>query len=285
VTKNLPIIYLSIINKRIVCSVAPNEVTVFTCIKIHHFTAIQANMASSTLNTVGRPAQHKALDTASRLPSPVEAVAGQYLTTEEESQIQQQFLQACSRGRQVLWTGIGFSEAQKWADDNDMQTLTTAMGPLMDIKSPRCPRHRKSVKAWSKYIHGASALFAWYISGGEVVTVLCQPPPDRFNPSQGTYYQTIEEPIIKGKVGGRRVQRIEVVHPTLQECSDFAYQIWPIDEVGIWKKRYGTLRVLRPRWRRTKAIVSDHEHFLPIDLMHGLDVQCSRKRHSRKHCT
>lgn len=58
-----------------------------------------------------------------------------------------------------------------------------------------------------------------------MLTVLYRPPPERFNPSQGTYYQIIEEPIIMGKVGSRRVQRIEVVHPTMHESSDFACQI------------------------------------------------------------
>jgi hypothetical protein len=32
----------------------------------------------------------------------------------------------------VLWSGILRDEAQRWADGHEMQTLTTAMGPLMD---------------------------------------------------------------------------------------------------------------------------------------------------------
>ncbi|KAM5359949.1 hypothetical protein ACJZ2D_014098 [Fusarium nematophilum] len=183
-------------------------------------------------------------------PSPlVEAVLRQYLTAEEEAQIRRQFQQACLRDKQVLWTGMKISQAQKWADDHQRQTLTTAMGPLMNPKHPQCLQHQKSKKAWSKYVHGASAVFAWYISGGELVTLLTQPPPDRFNPQGPTYYQIIEEPIVTGKIGGRAVKQIQVVHPAVTQAVDFTYQVWPVDEVLEWKKRYGMLRVVNPRWR------------------------------------
>ncbi|KAH6876418.1 hypothetical protein B0T10DRAFT_532741 [Thelonectria olida] len=172
-----------------------------------------------------------------RPSSPVEALLRQYVTTEEEEQIIRQFQLACIPGRQVLWTGMFRNQAQKWADDHGMQTLTTAMGSLMDPKDPECPQHFKTGKAWSKYIHGASAVFAWFISGGDLVTVLSQPPPVRFNPSQGSSYQTIEEPIIMGKTGISNLRRIQLVHPTVTEAANVTYQMWPVDQADLWKEK------------------------------------------------
>ncbi|CRK26583.1 hypothetical protein BN1708_014581 [Verticillium longisporum] len=174
--------------------------------------------------------QHKARNRERRPSSDVEKILQQYLTAEEEAQIHRQFEKACPRHRQVLWSGMDQNQAQRWADDHHMQTLKMAMGPLMNPEHPQCLQHRKTKKAWSKYIHGASAAFAWYISGRDVVTVLLHPPPIRFNPFGATYYQTIEEPIITGKTGGRNVRRIEVVHPAVPEATDFAYQMWPVDQ-------------------------------------------------------
>jgi hypothetical protein len=46
-----------------------------------------------------------------------------------------------------------------------MQTLTTAMGPLMmKKKNPSCVKQRKSKKQWLRYVHGASALFADHVA-------------------------------------------------------------------------------------------------------------------------
>jgi hypothetical protein len=72
-----------------------------------------------------------------------------------------------------------------------MQTLTIAMGSLMDLSHPLCLRNQKSSKAWGKYIKGASAIFALYISRGERLIVLSPPPPERFHPSGQTNYQAI----------------------------------------------------------------------------------------------
>lgn len=63
---------------------------------------------------------------------------------------------------------------------------------------------------------GASAMYAYHIAQDEgVVTVLSPPPPERFNPYGGSNYQTMEEPILKGKLGPR-VTKIGMVHPTIQ---------------------------------------------------------------------
>ena len=86
----------------------------------------------------------------------------EYLTIEEESQICHQFLGSQWRpNSQVLWSGLSREEVQKWADEHNMQTLTTVMGPLMNPKDPSCLKGRKSKMQWSKYIKGASVIFAW----------------------------------------------------------------------------------------------------------------------------
>ncbi|KAH6699048.1 hypothetical protein BKA61DRAFT_216046 [Leptodontidium sp. MPI-SDFR-AT-0119] len=180
----------------------------------------------------------------------------QYLTAGEEARIHQQFQgELWRRNNQVLWSGILREEAQRWADEHDMQTLTTAMGPLMDLSHPLCLRNQKSSKAaWSKYVEGASAIFAWYISRGERVTVLSPPPPERFHPSGEARYQVIEEPIVKGKLGTSAVSRIEMVHPTVKGAENICYQIWPVDETTSWTARFGELNVQRRSWRMVKKV-------------------------------
>ena len=135
-----------------------------------------------------------------------------------------------------------------------MQTLTTAMGPLMDLSHPLCLRNQKSSDAWSKYIKGASAIFAWYISRGERVTVLSPPPPERFHPSGQTNYQAIEEPIVKGMLGTSAVSRIEMVHPSVKGAENIYYQIWPVDNTTTWTARFGELKVQKRRWRMAKLL-------------------------------
>ncbi|EEY24020.1 conserved hypothetical protein [Verticillium alfalfae VaMs.102] len=220
---------------------------------------------------------HKTLNRERQPPPDVEKVLRQYLTSEEEAQVRRQFQQACPRRRQVLWSGMDQSQAQRWADDHHMQTLTTAMGPLMNPKHPQCLQHRKTKKAWSKYVHGASAAFAWYISGCDVVTVLLHPPPVRFNPFGATFYQTIEEPIITGKTGGCNVRRIEVVHPAVPEAADFAYQMWPVDEAEVWKERFGRLSVANTRWRQIKASQVSHNNTVPGGALPGCKTPLATK--------
>ncbi|EFY85946.1 hypothetical protein MAC_08029 [Metarhizium acridum CQMa 102] len=140
------------------------------------------------------------------LPESVNEAARLFVSIEESEQILAQLQQACVRNKQVLWSGISREVAQGWADKHHLQTLTTVMGPLMDIHDPRCPRRHKGHDAWSAYVHGASVLFAWYIAGGDIVTVLSQPPPQRFNPTGEAYYQTVEEPIITGKLCDRHAK-------------------------------------------------------------------------------
>lgn len=78
---------------------------------------------------------------------------------------------------QVLWSGVPYEIAQDWAASHHLQTLTIAMGPLMNKKHPDCLKSKKTPHEWSRYVHGASAVFAWHIAQGEKVTLLSPPPP------------------------------------------------------------------------------------------------------------
>ena len=178
----------------------------------------------------------------------------QYLTIDEELQIRQQFQSTWRRNNQVMWSGLLREYAQAWADKHDMATLTTAMGPLMTPGHPLCSKSQKSSGGWSKYIKGASALFAWHILRGERVTVLSPPPPERFHPSGQTNYQAIEEPILKReKEDGTRLL-LEMVHPMVEGVEDFIYQIWPVDQTNAWVEIFGTLAQRERCWRLVKRI-------------------------------
>lgn len=87
-------------------------------------------------------------------------------------------------------------------------------------------------------MRGASALFAWYITADEVVTILCPPPPERLNPGGGTNLQLVELPILTGIIGARAVSRIEAIHPNVKGAENFNYQRWPVDEVDIWVENF-----------------------------------------------
>src|ERR1700730_1032826 len=101
----------------------------------------------------------------------------EYLTEEEAHQIREQFRGLPFKpGCQVMWSGVPREWAQRWADENEMQTLTTAMRPLMVTKHPSCAKGRKTRKEWSRYVQGASGLFADQMPKGHVVTVLSRPP-------------------------------------------------------------------------------------------------------------
>ena len=117
----------------------------------------------------------------------LEPILREFMTSDEELRIHQQFRGSQWRpNRQVLWTGINREIGQKWTNTHEMQTLTSAMGPLMDPSDASCVRGRKSKNGWSMYVKGASALFAYYIAGNERVIVLSPPPPERFHPSGRT---------------------------------------------------------------------------------------------------
>ncbi|KAI6254135.1 hypothetical protein MCOR19_009339 [Pyricularia oryzae] len=92
----------------------------------------------------------------------------QLMARDELVDLLDQFNHIWSANKQLLWTGLRREAAQSFADKYGLQTLTTAMGPFMDKNDPRCLYATKSTKAWSEYIKGASALFAFYISKGDM---------------------------------------------------------------------------------------------------------------------
>lgn len=60
----------------------------------------------------------------------------------------------------MFWTGIPRQWAQSWADEMNLYTQTTMMGPLMERDSQRCLKRYKSPKQWKRYVSGAAGLFA-----------------------------------------------------------------------------------------------------------------------------
>lgn len=114
-------------------------------------------------------------------------------------------------------------------------------------------KERKSSKAWSRYIHGASAVFAWHIAMEDVVAVLCPPLPQRFHPSGLSYYQTIEEPILRAAIADGASLRIKLVHPQVNGAEDFWYDMWPVDEVETWIEVFGATTCRKCVWRMVKG--------------------------------
>jgi hypothetical protein len=90
---------------------------------------------------------------------------------------------------------------------------------------------------------GASGLFAHQLPKGVAVTVLCRPPPQRLHPQGSTTYQSIEEPVLKGILGGAAVSCIEMAHSTVEGAEAYRYQVWPTDEADEWTRRYGNNRL------------------------------------------
>lgn len=158
-----------------------------------------------------------------------------YLTSVQAREIIQQFKKVVLRpGCQVMWSGVPRAWVQDWADRHGLQTLSTAMGPLMDIKDASCRKRMMTLAQWSNYVRGASLLFASCLPKGHRITMLAMPPPNRFNPTGESTYQQIEEPILKGSLGGDSVLKIEIVHFTVVGLEDIRYQVWPLDKVGEW---------------------------------------------------
>ncbi|KJZ70601.1 hypothetical protein HIM_09989 [Hirsutella minnesotensis 3608] len=189
---------------------------------------------------------------ADDIPPVLQIFLEKHLEKPEREQIIKQFELTWVPEKQILWTGMTREVAQGWANRNNMQTLTTAMGPLMDKSHLLCPKNKKGKKRWTKYVHGASALFAWRISKGESVTVLSRPPPERFHPSNCTSFQVIELPIVTGKFGNRSVKEIRIIHPGRPETTGFSYQLWPLDAVSSWISAFGVSRN-STAWRQVNS--------------------------------
>ncbi|TXB95434.1 hypothetical protein FocTR4_00016846 [Fusarium oxysporum f. sp. cubense] len=182
-------------------------------------------------------------------PDAIRQLIRRWLTDQEADNILLRFQKACIPNRQVLWSGMLREQAQQWADAHGFQTLTTALGPLLNPDDLGYPHRRNS----PRYIHGASIIFAWFISHGSLVTVLSHPPPIHFHPSGQTFYQLYEEPIIMGRMGNRPVDRIDTSHPAMKIAADFIYQRWPYNNSSLWIKTFGIPNT-DSEWRKTKTV-------------------------------
>jgi hypothetical protein len=178
-----------------------------------------------------------------------------YVSIQEAVHILRQFRGPQWRcNQQVLWSGVSQQMVQRWADDHSLQTLTAAMGPLKNKHRVSPLRSRKERLRWSKYMKGASAMFAWCVSQGERCALLCRPPEQRFHPLGISTYQSIEEPILKGLYGSAAISQITVYHPDVADAKDFGYQLWPADNVEEWVRRYGDCKWNKKRaWRLGKC--------------------------------
>ena len=173
----------------------------------------------------------------------------EYLTTEEADEIHEQFRNSQFKpGCQVMWSGVPREWAQRWADVNGMLTLTSAMGPLMNLQHGSCRKHGKTPEEWSNYVKGASGLFALYVPKGHIVTVLSRPPPQKLHPEGLTTYQSIEEPVLKGVFGDAPCLQIQMVHFTVVGAEKDRYQAWPVDETYKWVEKYGLDPVTRKHY-------------------------------------
>jgi hypothetical protein len=69
------------------------------------------------------------------------------------------------------------------------------------------------MKQWTRYIKGASGLFAEHACSNGNVTLLTRPPEDKWESrSQSTYLQ-IEGPILRGEIGTHKAADIVIVYP------------------------------------------------------------------------
>ncbi|TLD29341.1 hypothetical protein PspLS_03211 [Pyricularia sp. CBS 133598] len=211
---------------------------------------------------------------ATQTPQLIMDLLLQLMTTDELVGVAAQFKNIWIPNKQLLWTGLHREAAQNFANKHGLQTLTTAMGPLMDKNDPRCLYANKSNTAWSEYIKGASALFAYYISKGNTVVVLSPPPPDRFHPSGCTNFQLIEKPILEGKFGNKAVGRIIISHPTVQGAEELGYQLWPNDTAAI--------RAAKQAWKWERARTETVEEKLARQEAHIHKVRKDRAQKARR---
>jgi hypothetical protein len=154
-----------------------------------------------------------------------------YLTREEAEQIIERFKQIPqSYDRLLYWTGIPRKWVQQWADDHGILTFTSAMGPLMDSTDQRCLRRVKKQKKWSKYVKGASGIFARYACRRGIVRVLTLPPSWAEFIRPGSTYRAIEEPVLKETAGCCCAAQINTVH-LLTTFEELEYQSWPENRI------------------------------------------------------
>jgi hypothetical protein len=151
----------------------------------------------------------------------------------------------------VFWTGLSPELAQCWAAQHGLETLVIAMGPLYSERGIGGARYGKSSKAWSKYMRGASGRFAEYACRGRRAIVVTKPPPNIYSTREWSNYRHLEEPILKGALGGLGALQIDYVHPTNKAAATFQYQVWPVDRSSAW---YTFFRTCLPQGGTTRDI-------------------------------
>ncbi|KEF50849.1 uncharacterized protein A1O9_13097, partial [Exophiala aquamarina CBS 119918] len=109
----------------------------------------------------------------------------------------------------VFWTGVPPELARRWAEEHGLPTLTLAMGTLYSDRHAGSVRYSKTSTAWTRYMKAASGRFAEYACrGGRQAVVLTKPPPSIYSSRRRSNYRDLEEPILKGVVGGPGTLRI-----------------------------------------------------------------------------
>ena len=99
-----------------------------------------------------------------------------YLSCDELSQLDEIFSKVLGDTKSlVFWTGVSSILAKDWANSNNLKTLAIAMGALYCNNEPGTLRYRKSPKAWSKYMKGASGLFVSVMKDAPEDTMLFRP--------------------------------------------------------------------------------------------------------------
>ncbi|KAK5992044.1 hypothetical protein PT974_05440 [Cladobotryum mycophilum] len=223
--------------------------------------------------------------------SAIGAITRHFLTVDEGDEIYRQFRKRWVPNRQVLYDGLPHETVQKWADKHGMQTFATSMGRLIDPKHPKCHREKKSPKEWSDYIHGASVIYCWLISGGDEVTVLLQPPlEDNTRPSSSgqTFYQTVQEPIVTGRIGDRSVKWLHVVQPTVKGSANYTCVIRSDSAMASHKPTFGGMMThMKNKMKKpnVKSRTKHHRSRSNVRATTTLDEkgQPRKSRHATKH--
>ena len=109
-----------------------------------------------------------------------------------------------------------------------------AMGSLYTDNSKESLRSQKSTKSWSKYMKGASWVFAQQACHNRYAIGLTNAPPNVYSTREHSNYREIEEPILKGFDAKRHAIQIDYVHPTVPGAACFRYQVWPNNRSSEW---------------------------------------------------
>ncbi|KAM0714732.1 hypothetical protein Q7P37_009749 [Cladosporium fusiforme] len=192
-----------------------------------------------------------------------------YLTVEEAGQIIALFESIpCCSDRLLFWTGLPRDWVQRWADDHDFLTLSSAMGPLMDDTGPICPKKQMGPWLWSRYVKGASGIFSRFACTCGVIRVLTVPPSESWRLRPDSSYRAIEEPVLKGAKGCNHALRINFVH-LLSDSRELEYEVWPDDHTYQWFQS------------RSIGPSGDLDFLLPPPRSNALGKRAKRRRRSK----